>query len=132
MPYLHAMELAEPLNPYIFSLDLVLRSIYTILSFDTSNNNSNIHPPNQAVIRQRLQVDKQGLEILIDHLSVYNAPIIGIYAAYLFVNDLHVVRNALGILLLEGEGMGMPGFQFRMEDVVQNTKRKVGEMLGFE
>lgn len=130
MPSLHSTELVETLSPYTSSLELILRSIHTILTL-TIKNNFNILPPDQTVIRQRLQADKNGLEEMITHIMTCTSRVTSIYEGWMFINDLNVITHALGILLLGVEGVEM-GYTFSTGDVVRYTRQQIGEMLSLE
>lgn len=130
MPSIHSTDLVETLSPYTSSLELILRSIHTILTL-TIKNNFNLLPPDQTVIRQRLQADKDGLEEMITHMMTCTSRVTNIYEGWMFINDLNVIKHALGILLLGVEGVEM-GYKFSTEDVVRYTRQQIGEMLSLE
>lgn len=127
MPYFDSdcEELREPLSPYLPSIDLMLRSIHTMLRLDISSNGSSIPPFGQAVFRQRLLWDSQYLEDLTAHLAAPSSRVTRFYKGFVFINDLNMITSAVASLLSGVEKMGA---QFRM-DLVMHTKQKIEEML---
>ncbi|KAE9966791.1 hypothetical protein EG328_008619 [Venturia inaequalis] len=126
MPYFDSdsEHLREPLSPYLPSIDLMLRSIHTILRLEISNT-SPLPPFGKAVFRQRLYWDTQYLEELITHLAAPTSRVTNFYKGLVFINDLHVIKSAVAGLLSGVEKMGT---QFRL-DLVRHTKQKIEDML---
>ncbi|TID23069.1 hypothetical protein E2P81_ATG02188 [Venturia nashicola] len=127
MPYFDSDSdcLREPLVPYIPSIDLILRSIHTMLKLE-SNNTSSLPSFNHALFRQRLFSDGQCLEDLIEHLATPLSGVINFYQGVVFIHDLERIKGALATLLLGAENVGT---QYRM-DLVRYTKQQIEVMLG--
>lgn len=130
MPYFDSPELYEHLSPYIPSIDLILRSIHTILDLANSNK-PNPLPLGQAIARQKLEADGKGLEELITHLVTPNSRVASMYEGCMFLRELSMIKNAIAILLSGFGEMGTQGFHFKTDDVVRYTRKQIEGMLDF-